>query len=117
MISCEQCGDEYIGETARPLCVRIKEQLEGKKKSCDSTALGGHRVRCHNGEDFEVKITISEREPGIAARKTGPKMNRKEESLCITREHYERTRALFETNIGNLRQSPNNSYLAVARVS
>ncbi|KAK6745361.1 hypothetical protein RB195_011847 [Necator americanus] len=43
MISCVQCGDEYIGATARPLCIRIKEHLDIKRKSCDSTALGGHR--------------------------------------------------------------------------
>ncbi|KAK6726705.1 hypothetical protein RB195_004804 [Necator americanus] len=43
MISCVQCGDEYIGETARPLCIPIKEHLDGKRKSCDSTALSAHR--------------------------------------------------------------------------
>ncbi|KAK6743260.1 hypothetical protein RB195_010488 [Necator americanus] len=40
----QQCGDEYIGETAGPLCIRIKEHLDGKRKSCDSTALGGHKT-------------------------------------------------------------------------
>ncbi|KAK6735398.1 hypothetical protein RB195_018548 [Necator americanus] len=40
----KECGDEYIGETARLLCIRINEHLDGKTKSCDSTALGGHRA-------------------------------------------------------------------------
>ncbi|KAK6758321.1 hypothetical protein RB195_015873 [Necator americanus] len=70
MISCVRCGDEYIGETARPLCIQIKEILDGKRKSCDFTALGGHRVRRHNRKDFEVKVTILERELSTAARKT-----------------------------------------------
>ncbi|VDM54378.1 unnamed protein product [Angiostrongylus costaricensis] len=28
LISCKACGDEYVGETGRSLCVRIKEHLD-----------------------------------------------------------------------------------------
>ncbi|KAK6745282.1 hypothetical protein RB195_011792 [Necator americanus] len=114
MICCVQCGDEYIGETARPLCIRIKEHLDGKRKSCDSTALGGHRVRRHNGEDFVVKITILAREPSIAARKAleafwihskSPKMNRKEECLSITRELAPYLRLIFGSEEGDIAET------------
>ncbi|EYB88370.1 hypothetical protein Y032_0248g83 [Ancylostoma ceylanicum] len=95
MIKCRKCGEEYIGETARPLCVRIKEHLEGKSSSRTSTPLGCHRMRVHNGVDFEVETTILEFETEISARKTleafwihvkNPKMNRKEECPTITNE-------------------------------
>ena len=39
LITCKECNDEYIGETARPLCVRIKEHLDGKIKQRRSTVL------------------------------------------------------------------------------
>ncbi|VDM53462.1 unnamed protein product [Angiostrongylus costaricensis] len=32
LFSCKACVDEYVGETGRPLCVRIKEHLVGKRK-------------------------------------------------------------------------------------
>ena len=95
MISCLSCGETYIGETARPLHIRVKEHLEGKVRSRLSTALGTHRVSVHNGEDFEVAFEILEREPQTSARKAlealwiqakDPKINRKEEGLYITRE-------------------------------
>ena len=43
-ISCRKCGDDYIGETGRPLNVRIKEHLDGKARSRISTPLGCHRL-------------------------------------------------------------------------
>ncbi|VDP33937.1 unnamed protein product [Heligmosomoides polygyrus] len=52
LISCQACGEEYIGETGRPLHVRIKEYLDGKEKLRASTALGYHRINSHGGEDF-----------------------------------------------------------------
>ncbi|EYB91262.1 hypothetical protein Y032_0208g2083 [Ancylostoma ceylanicum] len=70
MIKCRKCGDEYVGETARPLCVRVKEHLEGKSSSRSSTPLGSHRALAHNGVDYEVQATILAYETEISARKT-----------------------------------------------
>ena len=94
LIRCTACGDEYIGETGRPLCIRIKEHLDGKLKA-QNTPLGTHRIQKHSGEDFEIEVTILAQEPKTSARKTleafwinskNPKMNRKEECLVITRD-------------------------------
>ncbi|EYB83608.1 hypothetical protein Y032_0332g2753 [Ancylostoma ceylanicum] len=91
MICCKSCGEEYIGETARSLCARIKEHLDGNEKSRLTT----HRKARHDGANFEVTVKILAREPQTAARKTleallihakSPKMNRKGECLSITRE-------------------------------
>ena len=85
----------YIGETARPLCVRVKEHLEGKARSRVATPLGAHRVEVHGGVDFAVKVRILTYESEISARKTleafwihskSPKINRKEECLAVTNE-------------------------------
>lgn len=95
LITCQSCGEEYIGETARPLHVRVKEHLDGKAKSRTSTAMGHHRVHGHTGEDFEVRVKLLAVEAQTAARKAleafwihakDPKLNRKEECLYITRE-------------------------------
>ena len=95
LITCRRCGEEYIGESARALCVRIKEHLIGKEKSRLPTPLGSHRVRSHEGADFEIEVKILACETRTQARKTleafwirarGPKMNRKDECLTITRE-------------------------------
>uniref|UniRef100_A0A7I4Z0J7 GIY-YIG domain-containing protein n=1 Tax=Haemonchus contortus TaxID=6289 RepID=A0A7I4Z0J7_HAECO len=94
-IICRNCGDEYIGETSRPLYVRVREHLEGKARSRTSTALGCHRLESHNGDDFEVIVEVVARETQTAARKTleafwirvrQPKMNRRGECVSITRE-------------------------------
>ena len=85
MISCPSCGENYIGETARPFHERVKEDVEGKERSRLSTALGCHRVNAHNGDDFGVTFEILEREPQTSARKAleafwiqakDPKINR-----------------------------------------
>ena len=87
-ISCNDCGEEYIGETARPLCVRIKEHLDGRDKSRTSTPLGTHRVQKHAGTNFGVSVKILAHESQTSARKCleafwihakTPKMNRKKE--------------------------------------
>ncbi|EYC14339.1 hypothetical protein Y032_0041g480 [Ancylostoma ceylanicum] len=68
---------------------------DGKSCSRISTPLGCHRMRVHNGVDYEVETTILEHETEISARKTleafwihakNPKMNRKEECPTITNE-------------------------------
>ncbi|KAK6732228.1 hypothetical protein RB195_016547 [Necator americanus] len=95
LISCKTCGDQYIGETGRPLCIRIKEHLRGMKQSNAATPLGVHRRQCHENVPFCVAVTILSYEPEIIARRTleafwinakGPKMNRKEECLAVTNE-------------------------------
>ena len=86
-IICNSCGDEYIGETARPLHVRLKEHIDGKSRSRTSTALGAHRVQKHDGDDFEIRVEVLAQESQLFARKSleafwiqfiHPKMNRKE---------------------------------------
>ena len=94
-ITCRLCGDEYIGETGRPLHVRIREHLDGLRKSKMLTPLGTHRRLCHDNTEFEVAVSILAREAEISARKTleafwisarNPKMNRKDECVAITQE-------------------------------
>ena len=92
LIKCTKCGEEYIGETARPLCTRIKEHISGRDNSRLSTPLGSHRVQKHKGDNFEVHITILTTESNISARKTleafwiharNPRINRREERPSI----------------------------------
>ncbi|KAK6751464.1 hypothetical protein RB195_003079 [Necator americanus] len=95
LISCTNFGDEYIGETARPLYVRIKEHVSGKNRLREWTPLGAHRTQKHDGADFEIRAQILAHETETLARKSleafwiqakNPKMNRKGECLSITRE-------------------------------
>ncbi|EYC00721.1 hypothetical protein Y032_0113g366 [Ancylostoma ceylanicum] len=53
LITCQSCGDQYIGETGRPLCIRIKEHLDGMTRSRITTALSGHRRHNHCNISFE----------------------------------------------------------------
>ncbi|VDP14364.1 unnamed protein product [Heligmosomoides polygyrus] len=95
LMSCRMCGQEYIGETGRPLCIRVKEHLDGLKKPNVSTPWGEHRVRCHHGAMFQVSVSILARESDISARRTlealwiaakNPQVNRKDECIAITQE-------------------------------
>ncbi|EYC18662.1 hypothetical protein Y032_0026g1298 [Ancylostoma ceylanicum] len=95
LITCKLCGEEYIGETGRPLGVRIQEHLDGLQKSKLTTPLGTHRRQRHDDGEFGVDISILAREVEISARKTleafwifakSPKMNRKDECIAITNE-------------------------------
>ena len=104
LITCETCGDEYIGETGRPLCVRIKEHLDGKANKKSNTPLGAHRTQKHNGVDFEINVTILAQEPKISARRVlesfwikskNPKMNSKDECLHITHDLIRYIRLFF----------------------
>ena len=103
-ISCKTCGYEYIGETGRPLCVRIREHLVGKVKAKQDSPLGAHRTQRHSGEDFEVEVGILAQECNTSARKTleafwinskNPKMNRREECIIITRDLGKHLKQLF----------------------
>ena len=104
LISCNICGDEYIGETGRPLGIRIKEQLDGKFRSRESNPLRIHRIKKHNGDDFGVKVTILAQEQKTSRRKISesflinfrsPRMNRKEECLSMTHEISSYLRLMF----------------------
>ncbi|EYC13370.1 hypothetical protein Y032_0044g948 [Ancylostoma ceylanicum] len=95
LITCRTCGDEYVGETGRPICVRIKEHLDGLNKSKISTPLVRHRRSNHEISDIQIGVSILSTEPEIIARKTleacwiaakSPKMNRKGECIAITNE-------------------------------
>ena len=95
LIACLSCGQEYVGETGRPLMVRVKEHLDGLNRSIPGTPLGAHRRQSHGNLNFEIKVTILSYEKDIVARKTleafwitakNPKINRKEECLSITSE-------------------------------
>ncbi|VDP44783.1 unnamed protein product [Heligmosomoides polygyrus] len=94
-MSCNECGEVYIGETGRPLCIRVKEHLDGLRKGNVRTPWGEHRVRCHAGAMLQVSVSILARESDISARKTlealwitarNPQVNRKEECLAVTQE-------------------------------
>uniref|UniRef100_A0A0K0DAP6 GIY-YIG domain-containing protein n=1 Tax=Angiostrongylus cantonensis TaxID=6313 RepID=A0A0K0DAP6_ANGCA len=89
LISCGTCGDEYIGETGRPLCIRIKEHLDGKRKARQGT----HRIQKHNGDDFDIKVAVLARDAKTPRRKLleafwinagKPTMNSREECPEIT---------------------------------
>ncbi|KAK6740014.1 hypothetical protein RB195_008467 [Necator americanus] len=94
-ITCRLCGDDYIGETGRPLCIRVKEHLDGLAKSKTFTPLGAHRRICHPNSEVEVEVRILSYESEITARRTleafwitakSPKMNKKDECIAITNE-------------------------------
>ncbi|EYB86874.1 hypothetical protein Y032_0272g947 [Ancylostoma ceylanicum] len=57
LITCQACGNQYIGETGRPLCIRVKEDLDGMTRSRISTPLGVYRRHSHECS-FAVAVTI-----------------------------------------------------------
>ena len=94
-ISCCVCGDKYIGETGRPLHIRIKEHLVAKSKSISTNALGKHRETLHGGTDFDIKVVLLAQQMDITARKTleaffikysQPALNNKDECIPVIQE-------------------------------
>uniref|UniRef100_A0A0K0DFV1 GIY-YIG domain-containing protein n=1 Tax=Angiostrongylus cantonensis TaxID=6313 RepID=A0A0K0DFV1_ANGCA len=69
LISCNDCRDEYIGETSSPSIVRIKEHLDGKRKLRQGTPQGTRRIQEHSGEDFDIRVTILARHAKTPAHK------------------------------------------------
>ena len=92
-IECMACHVMYIGETGRPLGVRINEHLSGKRRLSIITPLGKHRRDDHEDNDFDIKCTILAFESSTPARKAleacfiisrNPRMNGRNEHLSIT---------------------------------
>ncbi|EYC04086.1 hypothetical protein Y032_0090g2409 [Ancylostoma ceylanicum] len=92
-IECLACHAQYIGETGRPLSVRVNEHIASKKRESLITPLGKHRKEDHGGFDFKVKCTILAYETQTSARKAleafwiskrNPRMNGRNEHLAIT---------------------------------
>ena len=67
-IECLDCHAIYIGETGRPLFVRLKEHLASKRRRSLISPLGKHRSEDHSGNDFDIKCTILTYEDAISAR-------------------------------------------------
>uniref|UniRef100_A0A0K0D927 RING-type domain-containing protein n=1 Tax=Angiostrongylus cantonensis TaxID=6313 RepID=A0A0K0D927_ANGCA len=95
LISCGACEDEYISETGIPLCICIKEHLDGKGKLRQSTPLGTHKIQKYSGDDVHIKVTIVAQDTKTLACKLleafwinskNPKMNSREECPEITRD-------------------------------
>ena len=91
-IECLNCHALYIGETGRPLGVRINEHMASKRRRSLVSPLGKHRNEDHSGDDFDVKCTILAFETDVSARKTleaawiltrNPAMNSRNEHLSI----------------------------------
>ncbi|KAK6764420.1 hypothetical protein RB195_024660 [Necator americanus] len=70
LISCKTCGEQYIGETGRPLCVCIKQHLDGMKHSNAATHLGTHRRKCRENARFCISATILSYKPEILTRRS-----------------------------------------------
>ena len=79
-IHCLKCSANYIGETGRPLGVRLNEHLTGKRKQSMMSPLGKHRKVEHEGTDYDIRCTILAYESQIAARKA------LEASFILTRD-------------------------------
>ncbi|EYC20993.1 hypothetical protein Y032_0020g172 [Ancylostoma ceylanicum] len=89
------CHARYIGETGRPLFVRVNEHLASKKRESLTTPLGKHRREAHGRNDFDVKCKILAYEAKTSARKAleafyisarNPDMNGRNEHLAITND-------------------------------
>ncbi|KAK6735688.1 hypothetical protein RB195_018739 [Necator americanus] len=91
-ITCKLCGDDHIGETGRPLCIRVKEHLDGLAKSKTFTPLGAHRRICHPNSEVEVEGHILSYQSEITALEAfwittkSPKMNKKDDCTAVTNE-------------------------------
>ncbi|EYC44537.1 hypothetical protein Y032_0458g1830 [Ancylostoma ceylanicum] len=92
-LECLVCHARYIGETGRPLYVRINEHLASKKRESLVTPLGKHRREDHGGNDFGVRCRILACEQQTSSRKAleacwisarNPRMNSRNEHLAIT---------------------------------
>lgn len=92
-IECLSCHAMYIGETGRPLSVRVNEHMASKRRRSLISPLGKHREDEHNGSDFDISCIILAVEHDISARKTleaswilarSPTMNSRNEQLSVT---------------------------------
>uniref|UniRef100_A0A7I4YWR5 C2H2-type domain-containing protein n=1 Tax=Haemonchus contortus TaxID=6289 RepID=A0A7I4YWR5_HAECO len=116
-ITCRGCGDEYVGETARPLHVRVKEHIDGMRRMKESTALGSHRIRKHNRGVFEVIVKVVAQESEFCARKLS--IHFECSSLIhkrIVLENVSQSRAVALYNIGLLTVTLNEDLLQLRLV-
>ena len=62
-ITCKQCGDIYIGESARNGHTRSIDHMQQMQRKEEASVLWRHRREKHNGEEteFEMKILSSYR--------------------------------------------------------
>ena len=91
-IECLDCHAIYIGETGRPLRVRLNEHLASKRRQSLVSPLGKHRREDHDGVDFNVMCIILACEKEISARKAleagwiltrNPRMNSRNEQISV----------------------------------
>ena len=83
-VTCSECEERYIGETARSLGERIQEHVKEK-----SSAVNEHMQKKHEGRFQRIRVRILNRCPGDAMlrqvmestyiKELQPEMNRKEE--------------------------------------
>ena len=83
-MTCEGCGDFYIGSTIRALHSRVKEHLAG-----GNSAVGEHLRQCH-GAGFRTRILARDNDPkdlrikeGILIADLKPSLNRREEESAV----------------------------------
>lgn len=93
LMSCNEFGEDYTGETGKPLSVRVKEHMNGHIKGSVLTPWREHRIRYHAGAIPQVPASILARESDISACRTlealwimarDPQVNREEERLAST---------------------------------
>ena len=72
-ILCEVCQVEYIGETARPLHIRIHEHVRSMNspfsQSYMNMPLAKHAVASHGGRPFTIKVKLERIVGGTVQRK------------------------------------------------
>ncbi|VDO89127.1 unnamed protein product [Heligmosomoides polygyrus] len=86
LITCIECEEEYIGDTARSLGVREKEHVDGLNRCKVATPLWEHRLRSHSGAVIGVAVTTLARQVDIAAHKALEALNRKEERVAVNQK-------------------------------